>query len=98
MKEAPAFTLRILGHNVCVSLVTSPMGSTDVIGEADYQGGQIRILANLEQSVFQATLLHETIHIIDHHLGLQLSEEQVAGIAQGLFQVFRDNPRFLKGE
>jgi hypothetical protein len=88
-------TLRILGHPVKVHLVEVPLQES-ALGQADAENGEIRIRADLEKSVEQATLLHEVIHVLDHHLDLGLTEEQVAGIGQGLFQVLRDNPLFTK--
>ena len=66
------------------------------MGESDSFEGTIRIRADLEASVHQATLLHEIIHMIDHYLDLQLTEEMVSGVAQGLFATIRDNPTFLE--
>jgi hypothetical protein len=45
------------------------------------------------------TLLHETVHAIIEHAGLQLTEdgeeEIVRAVANGLCQVIRDNPAFM---
>lgn len=40
------------------------------------------------------TLLHETMHAIDHWLDLGLSERQIRVMATGLIGVFQDNPDF----
>ncbi len=82
--------LRILGHRVTVTRVRRALLS-DPMGEADHQRGEIRIVRGLEPSVERATLLHEIVHIVNDHLDLGLSEEQVTGVAQGVFQVLEDN-------
>jgi hypothetical protein len=88
--------LRILGHTVRVERVRSPWVLSAKMGESDVDRGVIRILAGLEKSVDDATVLHEAIHIISDHLSLDLNETEVSGIAQGLFALFQDNPEFLR--
>jgi len=89
-------TLRILGRDVAVSLVAKgPMVASQEYGEADLDDSEIRIGDWLCESRARATLLHEVVHFIDDDLGLGMSEEQVAGVAQGLFQALRDNERFI---
>jgi hypothetical protein len=87
--------IRVLGHIVKIKVVDVPLQDSS-LGQADAEGGEIRIRGGLEESVEQATLLHEVIHVIDHHLDLGLTESQVAGLGQGLFAVLRDNPQFVK--
>lgn len=88
--------LRILGHMVQVERVESTWFLSPKLGESDSDHGKILILEGLERSVDEATLLHEVIHTISDHLGLDLEESQVSGIAQGLFALFKDNPEFLR--
>lgn len=88
--------LKILGHDVTVKTVKRTLFATPNIGEADSEKGEIRLVEGLERSVYEATLLHEVLHIIDHHLDLDVTEAQITGLAQGLFQVWKDNPGFLK--
>jgi hypothetical protein len=88
--------IKILGHVVTVKTVKRPFVLQDQSGEADPGRGVISVLEGLEASVREATILHEVIHILDHHLALQMNEEQVTGIAQGLFSVLKDNPEFLR--
>src|SRR5580704_13092949 len=88
--------LRILGHDVFVEEVNlPPMANSKDIGECDTDASEIRLGVWLEQSISRATLLHEVIHFIDHTLDLDMTEAQVTGVAQGLFQVLRDNEKFL---
>lgn len=88
--------LRVLGHNVKVVTVKDQLRVQDHFGESDHDAGEIRIRGDLESTVYQSTLLHECVHVIDVLLGLEMEEAQVAGVAQGLFAVIRDNPDFLK--
>ena len=92
----PITSLKILGHVVTITRVPASFILSSNIGESDSGQGTIKIVDGLEKSVYEATLLHETFHIIDKHLDLGLTEDQVSGLAQGLFQVLRDNPRFMR--
>jgi hypothetical protein len=88
-------TLRILGHKVIVSTVSRTLAH-ERKGESEPDACSIRIVEGLEASVYQATLLHEIVHCIDDYLDIGLSEDQVCGLAQGLFQVLEDNPSLLR--
>ena len=86
--------IRILGH--VVQIETFGRDGTAHKGECEYDRNEIRIGDWLHDSMAEATLLHEIVHFIDDCLDLNLSEEQVAGVAQGLYQVLCDNPEFLR--
>lgn len=88
--------LRILGHQVSIRRIFSTWTMGEKIGESDCDRGEILILAGLESSVDEATVLHEAIHVISDHLSLDVSEAQVSGLAQGLFAMLKDNPEFLR--
>jgi len=89
------YNLRILGHVVSVTPIYNRLHGDNTHGESDDSDGTIRIRGDLEPSIYQATLLHEVVHLIDDFLGLGLTEAQVTGISQGLFATIRDNGNFL---
>jgi hypothetical protein len=89
-------SLKILGHTVAVEKMER--GGRGNIGECEHDANRIAIGDWLEESVADATLLHEVMHFVSDCLGLDAKEEVVAGLAQGLFQVFQDNPEFLRGK
>ncbi|MDX1486558.1 MAG: hypothetical protein R3268_00050 [Acidiferrobacterales bacterium] len=41
-----------------------------------------------------STILHEVIHAIDDHLGLNLTEQQVQGLETGLFSLNRKREQY----
>jgi hypothetical protein len=84
--------LRILGHPIEVTTVKQLLKGSENLGECESNDGTIRIRADLEESIYTATLLHEILHMIDHYLELELSEEQVVGLGEGLFSTLRENP------
>lgn len=60
---------------------------------------EIRIAPGLNKKEEANTLLHETLHAVIEHSGIQMSDEAeeqlVLAIANGLCQVIQDNPTFL---
>ena len=60
----------------------------------DYQKIWVDTGNNLNRQ--QEVLLHEITHAVDFFGSLKLSEDQVHGIANGLYAVFRDNPKIVK--
>jgi hypothetical protein len=82
---------RILGHDVLVERVSSQFAIVDKMGECDSDLGTICVKAGMEPSIEEATVLHEVVHFIDHVLGTELEENQVSGLAQGLYQFFSEN-------
>lgn len=43
----------------------------------------------------QDTVLHETIHIVEDYMGIELTEAAVTKLATGLLAVFKDNPGYV---
>jgi len=41
-------------------------------------------------------LTHEIFHAISDEMGLDMSEEQITGMAKGVLAVLMDNPNFAK--
>ena len=59
---------------------------------------EIQIRTDLTEQMQGESLLHETVHAIVHTYmsGNRLDEGQVESMAQGLFQVIRDNPQLVE--
>lgn len=81
----------------------------DLSGQADHAMNEIRVCAINEggnvkpDSAVKVTMLHELVHCVDVVSGQQAlndgskeHEAIVEGIAQGLLQVFTDNPELTK--
>ena len=88
--------LRVLGHDILVKRVNVGLSMTRNIGEYDADHAVITVKMGLETSVEDATILHEVIHAIDNTLNLDMSEEQVTGVAQGIFQFLADNSFYTR--
>lgn len=90
--------IKIISHEV--ELIKNSPGnwSQGGLGRADIKEGQI--LLNIEQSEdsLRSTLIHEVTHYISDLLSLELSEQQVDGVAMGMFTFLKDNPDFIVRE
>lgn len=83
--------LRLLGHDILVERVKIGLSASTTLGQYDSESGEIRVREGLEPSIEDATVLHEVVHVIDVTLCLSLSEDQVVGVAQGIFAFLADN-------
>ena len=70
------------------------LASACQVGEHDRGNLTISVKSTLYEQAKALCLMHEVTHAISSVFcsGCELSEEAVEGIAQGLFQVIRDNP------
>ena len=68
----------------------------DDIGECDPNAKQIKIKASMSEYQTIATLLHECVHLCSFEKELELTENQVLGIEEGLIKIFILNQDFLK--
>ena len=95
--------LRILGKQVTVQYVPAgdallrdgPDDTAPGVGRSD--GGKQSMAVETGQPLAseQDTVLHETLHIIEEYMGMDVPEEVVAKFATGLLAVIKDNPRFV---
>jgi hypothetical protein len=61
------------------------------MGECDTELAVIRVKQGMEPTIEESTVLHEVMHFICDHLGLELEEQQVSALGQGLYQFLSDN-------
>ena len=62
------------------------------MGAVDIVNCQIEIKKTMIESMRQEVLLHEVIHGLSDIFAIGLSEEQVTGLAAGLYAFVLDNP------
>lgn len=64
-----------------------------LLGEITYHHAAIYINEDQSEQMRQATLIHEIVHGILHHMGSELNDNEkfVEGFSSGLHQVMRDN-------
>ena len=88
-----------IGYQDYVIHELDPQGMGNIDGKFNDKTGEIIIDSSLLPNVKAEILLHEVIHGIWHHFGLDsggLSPERVVdSIGKGLATVIRDNPEFL---
>lgn len=82
----------ILGRQVPIRL--DPKLEDD--GEFDYKNLGIRVRPAQMPIEEMDTILHETIHAIDHWLDLEMTERQVRLMATALIGLFQDNPDYAE--
>jgi hypothetical protein len=52
----------------------------------------IKLANKYSDNQMKCTLIHELVHAVDDLLGIDLKEEQVVKLGNGLYQVIKDNP------
>lgn len=67
-----------------------------VLGLCMYKEQVIFLYNAMQKDCTIETLLHETIHAIEGELGLNLKEDQVRLLSQGLYCVLKHNPEMWK--
>lgn len=92
----PPKSVRILGKKHRIRFVRpSPLRCSDV-GAIEHSRSEISVLGTMSRDELRETTLHECVHVIDHQLGLGLTEQQVTALSSGLFAVARENPRVVR--
>lgn len=89
--------LKIANHNYKVkrlSIVKKSNGET--FGEWDSISMTIVVDKYLKNSMYKETLLHEVLHGLDYHNGINLTHKQIDALTAGLLQVIRDNPLLVR--
>lgn len=97
VKEQEAFpgSLNIMGKHWPFEWVENSSDfsdGNDANGETVYSRQTIRIKDGTHFDCERDTVIHETLHALDHELQLGLKEKQVHRLATGLYQIFRSNP------
>jgi len=72
-----------------------------LLGETDLTNHTIVLNKNvMDENEKMVTLFHEIFHCIFHgqsHMEWRDNEELVSAIAEGLFQLYKDNPKMFNG-
>ena len=80
-------TFDILGVPHSVRVVEARLLPSDALGQCDAANAEILVQEGLPPGVEKRITIHELVHAIDDALGLELSEEQVAGLGAGLASI-----------
>ena len=91
----PVRGLKVGGYIYRIIAGSVDLRETHMLGTCSSDELLISIDTTRSQQVMQSTLLHETLHAINFVYlpdeKLHLSEGQIGALANGLFQVLRDN-------
>ena len=98
--------VKIAGHTYKVIYPYKFKGKEKgILGQCVYNQSIIRIIdkdrwgCKLSASRSQQILLHEILHAINcHYNNYRLKEEDVERIAEGIYQVLKDNPKLLRSK
>ncbi len=86
--------MKILGKNYEINFIEpNEFSDTSLMGRCDVKLGKIYLNSLMPEDIIQETLLHEVIHVIDHCLGIGLTEQQVTSLSAGLFATFKFEER-----
>lgn len=94
--------VRVLGKRVTVTFVQQGdealKGDDGVAGIAinDPNKQAIWVMDGLPLETEQDAMLHETIHMLESFMDIDLSEQAVTKLATGLLAVIKDNPSFWR--
>ena len=87
--------IKILSHDVTYKLEDPGLWATG-LGRAHIVDMAIVVNNNLQDDARRSTTLHEITHIISDLLQLELTEQQVDGVAVGMHSLLKDNRRFME--
>lgn len=83
--------MKLLGRNVTINFVDEHPIESNNMGVADSVKSKITVRKGMPKDVTNSTILHESMHIINDNLGLDLSEKQILGLESGIFSLLQDN-------
>jgi len=83
--------LSILGMKHEVTYFKSHDGNDGAMGRSHIKHGIINICDEMPDDIQEQTILHEVVHIISDHLELEMKENQVGGLATGLYAFIKEN-------
>lgn len=88
--------VRVLGKKIAYRWVDRiEHEGEELNGLADYDGQDVQIKNDLPLETEQEKVLHETLHIIECAMEMDLEDEVVARFANGLLAVLKDNPSLI---
>lgn len=82
--------MKILGYNYTVYCdgIHEDIGA---YGRCHHGRQRIQIATNLAEEQVASTILHEILHVLNYHLGLDLKENTIMALESGLYLVLTEN-------
>ena len=87
--------VKVVGKTYVINVVEK-VDDEDSMGEVDHASQRILIKSAQTLQAEQDTLLHETLHAIEHAMDMEFDETEIHRLTAGLLQVLRDNPAFTR--
>lgn len=89
--------LRLLGHRIHLSEAEPGLDwEPHCLGRCSLTESRVVLRAGLSDDLRRSTALHELTHLVSDLLQLGLSEQQVDGVAIGLYSLMQDSPAFMR--
>ena len=82
--------MKLFGRTIKINFIDEELMPQSV-GMANILKGKIDVTNNMSDDSTNATILHETIHLISDMLNLELNEKQVFGLENGIYSFLKDN-------
>lgn len=67
-----------------------------VLGNIRFSDGLIQIRNEMSKDVTRQTLVHEILHGVFQHLGIEQQETQIDTLATAIYVLIRDNPLVIE--
>ena len=85
--------IKIAARNYKISMPVNLLRDEGNRGCVYWHKQIIEIAPNLSEEQIAVSFLHECVHVIDEHMAGRggISEEITSGLAEGLFQLLKDN-------
>ena len=88
--------IKLLSHDVNYKVEDPGLWRHSGMGMASVVDMAVVINKNMPKDAIRSTTLHEIVHIVDGLLQLELTEQQVDGVAIGIHSLLKDNKRFME--
>jgi Zn-dependent peptidase ImmA (M78 family) len=60
----------------------------------DFIDRTIYIFKDMQEDAKEEALLHELVHVVEHHMNIPLEEEYVAQLSMGIYHLLKQNKLF----
>ena len=89
--------IHLLGKEILIHYTNSASRNDTTMGRNDDKMLLITINEDMPRENKEEVLLHESIHMIDAHVALGLTEQQTTALSSVLYSFLKDNPAFITG-
>lgn len=80
-----------INYKVLKTEETLVLNCRECVGTIDYENAEIKLNIKRDPQVIEKTFWHEVIHGIAHDRNIEITEEMVIELENGIYQVLKDN-------